>query len=80
MGRNWRGAIAARINSAAFVHYRQKIVRFAERSSGRQRYWNMENTLEVTKPRRALLFVLLGASALSIISSFSLLVAAVVVH
>jgi hypothetical protein len=40
----------------------------------------MENTLEVTKPRRALLFAILGASALSIISSFSLLVAAVVVH
>jgi hypothetical protein len=42
--------------------------------------WNMESALEVTKPRHTLLFVILGASALSIISSVSLLVAAVVVH
>jgi len=59
---------------------RQKIAPFPERSSACERYWNMENTLEVTKPRHRLLFVVLGASALSIISSFSLLVAAVVIH
>jgi hypothetical protein len=40
----------------------------------------MENTVELTKPRRTTLFIVLGASALSIISSFSLLIAAVVIH
>jgi hypothetical protein len=40
----------------------------------------MENAFEETKPRHTLLFALLGISALSILSSVSLLVAAVVIR
>ena len=40
----------------------------------------MNITLQLLKPRSALPFVLLGLAALSVIASFSILAAAVVIH